>query len=101
MPFRLIIQPEAQSQLHALEHDTDKKDLKKLKKVRKCLGQIETNPKHPGLCSHKYNDLVGKNGEDVWESYVENNNPSAWRVFWHYGPDKSEISIVAILPHPK
>ncbi len=100
MPYRLIFQPEAEGQLRDLERDEDKKDLKKLKKVRKCLGLIETNPRHPGLHSHRYEEKKGRNGEDVWESYVENNVPAAWRLFWHYGPAKDEITIVAITQHP-
>lgn len=100
MPFKLIIGPQALTTLHELEHDDDKKDLSKLKKVRICLGRIETNPKHPGLKSHKYTDKKGVNKQDVWESYVENNNPSAWRVFWHYGPGKNDITVLLILPHP-
>ncbi len=100
MAYDLIFEPEAEGQLHDLERDDDKKDLKKLKKVRKCLGFLETNPKDPGLHSHKYLELTGKNGEDVWESYVENKAAAAWRVFWHYGPAKGEITIVAITPRP-
>src|ERR1700722_1919281 len=97
--FRLIFQPEAEQHLHALEHDRARGDTKKLNRVRKCLGLIERNPKHPGLHSHKYNEKKGKNGEDVWDSYVENKAPAAWRVFWHYGPRPDEITIVAITPH--
>jgi hypothetical protein len=100
LSFKLIFQPEAERQLRDLEHDEDKQDLRKLKKVRKCLGLIEANPKHPGLESHKYNELKGINGEDVWESYVENNVSAAWRVFWHYGPGRGVITIIAITPHP-
>lgn len=61
---------------------------------------LEANPRHPGLNSHKYAELKGANGEDVWESYVENRTPSAWRVFWHYGPGKDTVTIVSITPHP-
>jgi len=98
--FDLIFQPEAAQQLRALELDEDKVDLVKLKKVRKCLGLLETNPRHPGLKSHEYQSIQGANGEKVWEAYVENNTPAAWRVFWHYGPGKGAITIVAITPHP-
>ena len=101
MPFKLLFEPEALKTLHELEHDDDNKDPVKLKKVRICLGRIETDPKYPGLHSHKYSEKRGHNGEDVWESYVENKNPSAWRVFWHYGPDQREITILLIVPHPK
>lgn len=72
----------------------------KLKKVRGTLGRIQQNPRHPGLNSHKYNSIEGLNGEEIWESYVENNTPSAWRVFWHYGPGAGVITIVTMGPHP-
>jgi len=61
---------------------------------------LETNPRHPGLNSHEYSELVGANGEKVWEVYVENKVPSAWRVFWHYGPGQGVITVLAITPHP-
>jgi hypothetical protein len=100
VPSELLLTSLAQSQLYGLEHDEDKKDPIKLKKVRKCLGLLETNPRHPGLNSHEYSGLSGANGEKVWEVYVENNVPSAWRVFWHYGPGHGVITVVAITPHP-
>lgn len=100
MLFKLIFTTEAMRQLTDLEHDENKRDLAKLKRVRNCLAKIEQNPKHPGLNSHKYIDLKGPNGEEVWESYVENNTPSAWRIFWHYGPNQAIITVVAITPHP-
>lgn len=100
MPFRLLLTPLAQAQIRELEHDEDRRDLVKLRKVRKCLGLLETNPRHPGLNTHEYSDLAGPNGEKVWEAYVENRTASAWRVFWHYGPGQGVITIVAITPHP-
>ncbi len=100
MPFRLEFSIRASQELSDLEFDEDKKDLKKLKKVRKCLGYIESNPQHPGLLSHDFESLKGQNGEKVWESYAENNTPAAWRVFWHYGPEQGMITIVAITQHP-
>lgn len=73
---------------------------KKLKKVRNALARLEANPRHPGLNSHKYVSLRGDAGQDVWDSYVENNTPSAWRIFWHYGPEHDQVTIVTIGPHP-
>jgi hypothetical protein len=73
---------------------------KKLKKVRNALGRLQVDPRHPGLRSHKYSSLHGQNGEDVWDSYVENNTPSAWRIFWHYGPGVSVITVISIAAHP-
>lgn len=100
MAFRLLFTREARRQLEDLAHDDDKQNQPKLTRVRKCLGLLETDPRHPGLNSHKFSDLRGANGEDVWESYVENKTPAAWRVFWHYGPGQGVITVVAITPHP-
>lgn len=96
--FELRFTPEAARVLAALEADATY--TKKLKKVRKCLGLISTNPRHPGLESHDYESLEGPNGEKVWESYVENETPGAWRVWWWYGPERHQISILTIGPHP-
>ena len=91
----LIFTKQAKKQLAALQVDQSK-----LKRVRRCLALIETNPRHPGLNSHKYQSLSGPGGEDLWESYVENKTAAAWRIFWHYGPDPNQITIIAITPHP-
>ncbi len=100
MSFQLRFTSEARDQLAALEAGAEGQNLEKLKRVRKCLALLEANPRHPGLNSHKYHELTGPRGEDVWESYVENKTPAAWRVFWHYGPDQKIITIIAITPHP-
>jgi len=71
-----------------------------LKAVRKCLNLMMTNLKHPSLNTHKYDDLEGSNGEEVFESYAQNNTPGAYRVFWHYGPGRKKITILLICPHP-
>ncbi len=55
---------------------------------------------HTGLHSHKYHSITGPNGEDVWESYVENRTPGAWRIWWIYGPDADTLTVVTIGPHP-
>ncbi len=95
MPYKLVFTSEAKEQLEALKIDE-----KKLKRVQKCHGFIETNPKHPSLSSHKYSVLKTEDQRDLWESYVENRTPAAWRVFWFYGPHSDVITIVAITPHP-
>ena len=98
MTSKLRFTPEAKAVLQDLGEQAQY--AKKLRKVRKTLGLIETNPRHPGLNSHKYSSLHGQNGEDVWDWYVENRTPGAWRIFWHYGPNDGEITIVTIGPHP-
>lgn len=96
MQFRLEFQPEAEETLANLQQI----DQKKYKKVLKTLGLMQTNMRHPGLKTHKYNSLYSPEGEDIFEAYVENRTPGAFRVFWYYGPDKNVITILAITPHP-
>lgn len=37
----------------------------------------------------------------VWQSYIENRKPAAERLYWVYGPEKNDITIIGIEPHPK
>ncbi len=98
MIFELIFTEKADSQLDALESSKDKKVV--LKAVRKTLALMETDLRHPSLQTHEYSNLEVANGEKVFESYAQNRTPGAYRIFWHYGPQKGQITVVAILPHP-
>lgn len=75
-------------------------DAKKYNKVLKTLGLMATNLRHPSFKTHKYDTLSGPNEEEVFEAYVENKTPAAFRVFWYYGPGKGVITVIAITPHP-
>lgn len=98
MSFRLLFTDEAKADLEGLKL---KKSLaKRYKAVLKSLAYLETNPRHPSLHTHKYTSLIGQNGEEIFEAYVENKTPAAYRLFWHYGPQKNHITVVAITPHP-
>jgi hypothetical protein len=98
MPFFIDMAVRARTELEALEQNPA--DLKRLKAVRKALALLENNPRHPGLNTHKYSSLTAITGEDVFEAYAENNTPGAYRIFWHYGPGKNVITVIAITPHP-
>jgi hypothetical protein len=98
MKFELIFTEHANEQLDELEVARDKKSV--LKAVNKILGFMEANLRHPSLHTHKYDEMVGPNGEDVFESYAQNRTPGAYRIFWHYGPGKKKITILEICPHP-
>jgi hypothetical protein len=74
---------------------------KLFKRLVKTLSLLENNPKHPGLKSHEIKLLTKRYGVKVWQSYLENNTPSAGRLFWIYGPGKNEITIIGIEPHPE
>jgi hypothetical protein len=94
--FRLVFSTEARDAFLHLKAT----DVKRCQKVQKILAYMETNLRHPSLKTHKYDSLTGPDQEEVFEAYVENNTPCAWRIFWYYGPDKSMITILAITPHP-
>jgi hypothetical protein len=98
VPFALRFTTEAMGVLRDME--TDPAYAARLAKVRKCLALLEQNPRHPGLNTHRYRSLHGPNGEDVWEIYVENRTPSAWRIWYWYGPGRGTITILTIGPHP-
>jgi len=96
---------EAQRNLKALETTSSKAGV--LKQVRKVLGYLETNPRHPSLNTHKYDSLSGPGGEEVFEAYAQNDAPGAYRVFFMYGPDRKEgkkrlpgLTMIAITSHP-
>ncbi|WLT40687.1 hypothetical protein NON20_26385 (plasmid) [Synechocystis sp. B12] len=96
MNFQLRFVPSAITTMEALQRENSPK----YRKVLKTLGLMETNLRHPSLKTHKYTAIQGQNGEEVFESYVENKTPGAFRVFWHYGLNRQEITILAITPHP-
>lgn len=81
------------------ELNRDEKDL--YRKIRKSLQHLETNPRHPGLKSHEIDVLTEKYGVRIWESYLENRKAGARRMFWIYGPETKEITIVGIENHPE
>lgn len=97
--FELIFTPQADSDLREIENDPSKKDI--LKAVRKTLGFMETNLRHPSLNTHEFTSLKGPNGEKVFEAYAQQKTPAAYRIFWYYGPDRKQITIVAITPTHK
>ena len=71
------------------------------KKLTKTLGLLQHNPKHPGLQTHDIEPLSKRYGFKVWQSYLENRKPAAGRIYWAYGPDRKEITILGIEPHPE
>jgi hypothetical protein len=78
-----------------------KEEEKFFKKLVKALGYLSANPRHNSLASHEIDDLTRKYGIKIFQSYLENNTPSAGRLFWAYGPDKGDITVLAVEPHPE
>ena len=96
--FEILTTDEAREQFSTLQ--ADKGLVKRYKAVKKALLFLSQNPRHPGLRTHEFTTLKGPKGEKIFEAYAEQSTPAAYRIFWYYGPDKSQITIVSITPHP-
>lgn len=98
-PFSLLYTREAEKAIDDL--CAKQQYAKKLKKVRKALRLLaQVGPRHPDLHSHDYQSVPGPDGATLWESYVENKTLAAWRIWWIYGPEGGQLTIVTSGPHP-
>lgn len=106
MSHKLRFTSTADEQLTEIENDNSLKGA--LKQVRKTLGYLETDLRSKSLQTHEYYSLTKRYGQKVFEAYVQQNTPAAYRVFWRYGPDEKDkngrriaiITIIAITQHP-
>lgn len=98
MSFTVLLSDEAQKQLKKLSNSPSLN--KRFKAVRKALAYLQANPHHPSLNTHKFTSLRGPCNEEVFEAYAENRTPGAYRIFWYYGPDQKQITIITITPRP-
>lgn len=105
MNRELRFTPEARRNLAELEGSSAKRGV--LAQVRKTLGLLETNLRHPSLNTHRFFSLHGPNDQEVFVAWAQNKTPGAYRVFFYYGPDRTEdrkrisvLTIIAITPHP-
>jgi len=96
--YELKFTEDADLDMLELKNDNSKRAIAKA--VIKSLKFMKTNLKHPSLNTHKYDEMEGPNGEDVFESYAQNNTPGAYRIFWYYGLGRKKITIIAITSHP-
>ncbi len=95
----LVFTDRADRDLTNLEYDPSKSKI--LKAVRKTLALMELNLRHPSLNTHEFQSLKGPNGQKIFEAYAQQNTPGAYRIFWYYGPQENQLTIIAITPHPK
>ena len=77
-----------------------KDDEKLYKKLGKAFYHLSLDPFYPGLNTHEIPEMSSRYGERVWQSYLENNKPAAGRFYWSYGPEKDDITITGLEPHP-
>jgi mRNA-degrading endonuclease RelE of RelBE toxin-antitoxin system len=96
--FEIFLTDEAKNQLERLKKDKGLE--KRYNAVKKAIRFLSENPRHKSLKTHEFTSLHGPRGEKIFEAYAEQSTPAAYRIFWYYGPDKNQITIVAITPHP-
>ena len=77
-----------------------KDEAKVYKLLAKTLKLISSDPKYPGLHTHEIDELTARYGVKVFQSYCENRNSRAMRIYWVYGPKKNYITIIGLEPHP-
>lgn len=103
--FVLKWSDEAKSVHRSLKGDASQKS--HYKAVKKAIKFLAKDPYYPSLETHEFKSLSGPNGEKVFEAYAEQNTPNAYRLFWYYGPNKTDekgkripvITIMDIMSH--
>ena len=79
----------------------NKKDEDLYKKWGNALKKLSLDPMYPSLKSHEITELSRRYGMKVWQSYLENKKSGARRMYWVYGPEQQEITIIGLEPHPE
>src|SRR5699024_8721952 len=69
-------------------------------KFGKAIKFLSADPRHRGLQTHEISALSRRYGQKVFQSYV-GKGKHAWRLFWVYGPDRKQITIIGLEPHPE
>ena len=67
----------------------------------KALRFLSQDPLYPGLHTHEIEPLTRRYGVKVWQSYLENKTSRAMRMYWVYGPNRQDITIIGLEPHPE
>ena len=71
------------------------------KKWGNALIKLADDPFYPGLKTHEIEPLSKRYGMKVWQSYLENKKSDAMRMYWVYGPNKKDITVIGLEPHPE
>ena len=71
------------------------------KKWGKALKLLATDPFYPSLQTHEIEPLSKRYGMKVWQSYLENKKSAEMRMYWVYGPEQKDITIIGLEPHPE
>lgn len=93
VPFTVVLTEQADEDLAALA-PVDRR------RVGEALDRMGTDPLDPLLASYLYESTTGPGGEEVWESRVEPEEPDGLRIWWWFGREEQELTVLAIGPHP-
>ena len=85
----------------ANSNDLSEQERNLYQKWGRALRHLSLDPKYPGLNSHEIPQLTKRVGKKVWQSYLENRKSGAMRMYWVYGPQKQEITIIGLASHPE
>jgi hypothetical protein len=77
MKYKIRFTATSNRQLELIENDHSLAGV--LKQIRKTLGFLETNLKHQSWQTHDYTSLSRRYRMKVFEAYVQQNTPSAFR----------------------
>ncbi len=83
------------------DESISKADATLYKKWGKALKLLSTDPLYPSLHTHEIPELSRRYGRKVWQSYLENRTSRAMRMYWVYGPEQKDITIIGLEPHPE
>lgn len=83
------------------EGTISKRELALYKKWGKAMKLLSQNPFYPGLQTHEIEDLSQRYGQKVQQSYLENKASRAMRMYWVFGPERGDITIIGLEPHPE
>jgi hypothetical protein len=96
MTFAIRLTDEARETYEQLAGES----LSRFNKVRKALGLMETNLRSAIQQTHEWVSVKGPGGEKMFEAYVEQRTPGAYRILWYYGPEPGVITVTSIMRHP-
>ena len=95
--FNIKMTPFALKQYEEIKKQEPRQGL--LKQIKKTIKFLRENPRHPSLHTHKNQKLSNRLGLDIFQVYVQNYIPGAYRIFFIYSA-KDEITITSIESHP-
>ena len=78
-----------------------KKEEQLYKKCIKAFKLLSAYPCYPSLQTHVIDPLSIRYGIKLLQSYLKNKTSGAMRMYWVYGPDQKDITIIGLEPHPE